>query len=200
MTRFMSKLNAVGILVTTRALPQFSTPWCKDGGSASDYCTWLYALVEAGDGQSAVTAGLEATVKHPGDGSLLFYLAHGYSLEDRFADALATIDQAISLGERPENHCLRADILLDLERFEEAIAEAEAVLDTDPEHWHSVDQIMRGLVLPGPSRGCGGPCEGARSACAIGTTRVARGREIPRLTRPTESSPGIRRQGAEHRC
>ncbi len=118
----------------------------REGGRADDYCMWLYALVETGDGQSAVKVGLEATARHPGDSSLLFYLAYGYFMEDRFADALATIDQAIALGERPENHCVRADILLHLERFEEAIADAEAVLDADPEHWHSVDQIMRGLV------------------------------------------------------
>ena len=118
----------------------------RDGGEAMDYRIWVYALVEAGDGQSAVAVGREAAAKHPGDGDLLFDLSRAYLMEEQFGEALATVDQAIALGEEGIHHCLRADILLRLQRFEEAIAVAEAMLKTEPDHWHSLEQIIEGLV------------------------------------------------------
>ena len=115
------------------------------GGSARDYGTWVYALVRAGDGQSAIAAGREGAARHPRDDELLLELTNAYFMEDQFDEALATIDQAIAVGEKPLHHCARANMLLRLERFEEAIAEAEALLDTQPDHWHSIDQIIQGL-------------------------------------------------------
>lgn len=116
-----------------------------EGGSASDYNTWVYALVRAGDGRSAVAAGREAAARYPADGRLLGQLARAYFIEGLSADALATIDQAITLGDQSAHRCFRADILIRLKRFEEAITEAEAVLEADPNHWHSIEQIVRGL-------------------------------------------------------
>ena len=129
-----------------RGLAAIQQSLVRDGGSARDYHWWVYALVEAGDGQSAVAIGREAATRHPGDDQLLSELARAYFVEGRSADALDTIDQAMALRERRAHHCLRADVLLDLERFEEAIGEAEAVLDGEPDHWHSIEQITRGLV------------------------------------------------------
>ena len=129
-----------------RGLATIQQALVHDGGSARDYDTWVYALVRAGDGRSAVAAGLEAAAKHPADGQLLCQLARAYFIEGLLADALATIDQAIALAEQRTHHCVRADILLRLERFEEAIAEAEAVLEAEPDHWHSIEQIIQGLV------------------------------------------------------
>ena len=129
-----------------RGLAEIQQALVRDSGGARDYRRWVYALVEAGDGQSAVAVGREAATRHPGDDELLFQLARGYFVEGHFADALDTIDQAMALRERRAHHCVRADILLRLERFEEAIAEAEAVLDGEPDHWHSIEQITRGLV------------------------------------------------------
>ncbi len=121
----------------------------RDSGGARDYRRWVSALVEAGDGQSAVAVGREAATRHPGDDRLLFQLARAHFVGGNFAEALETIDQAMALGERRAHHCIRADILLRLERFEEAIAEAERVLDGEPDHWHSIEQITRGLVALG---------------------------------------------------
>ncbi len=129
-----------------RGLATIQEALVRDGGSASDYNTWVYALVRAGDGGSAVAAGREAAENHPADGRLLRQLARGYFIEGLFADALATIDEAIALGDQSANHCLRADVLLRLERFEEAIADAEAVLEAEPDHWHSIEQIIQGLA------------------------------------------------------
>ena len=67
-------------------------------------------------------------------------------MEDQFGDALATVDQAIALGEQRAHHCARTNILLRLKRFGEAIAEAEALLEAEPDHWHSIEQITQGLV------------------------------------------------------
>ena len=121
----------------------------RDSGSAGDYGMWVHALVEAGDGQSAVAVGREAAARHPGDGELLLELTEAYFRVDQFEEALTTVDRAIALGEQPAHHCVRADILLRLERFEEAIADAEAVLEAEPDHWHSIEQITRGLVRLG---------------------------------------------------
>ncbi len=120
-----------------------------DSGSAGDYGMWVHALVEAGDGQSAVAVGREAAARHPGDGELLLELTEAYFRVDQFNEALTTVDRAIALGEQPAHHCVRADILLRLERFEEAIADAEAVLEAEPDHWHSIEQITQGLVRLG---------------------------------------------------
>ena len=121
----------------------------RDGGKVGDYRTWVDALVRAGRGVAAIAAGQEATAKHPRDGRLLLYLARGYFMENQYAEALTTIDEAIVVGERRAHHCARADILLRLGRFEEAIGEAEGVLDAEPDHWHSVEQIIEGLVGAG---------------------------------------------------
>ena len=129
-----------------RGLATIQQKLARDGDSVRDYDRWVYALVRAGDGRSAIAAGREATAKHPADGQLLRQLARAYFIEGLFADALASIDQAIALGEQGGHHCVRADILLRLERFEEAIAEAEALLEAEPDHWHSIEQITQGLV------------------------------------------------------
>ena len=129
-----------------RGLATIQRALARDGGKAKDYRRWVYALVRAGDGQSAIAAGREAAARHSEDGHLLMHLSRAYLMEDQFGEALATVDQAIALGEQRSHHCARANILLRLKRFEEAIAEAEAMLEADPDHWHSVEQIMLGLV------------------------------------------------------
>ena len=129
-----------------RGLATIQQSLARDGGKAEDYRTWVYALVRAGDGQSAIAAGREAAEKHPGDDELLLHLMKAYFMEDQFGEALATVDQAIAFGEQRAHHCARANILLRLKRFEEAIAEAEALLDAEPDHWHSFEQIIQGLV------------------------------------------------------
>ena len=119
----------------------------QDGGSADDYRTWVLALVETGDGPSAISAGLEAAEICPDDAGVQYWLTHAYCLEERFAEALTAIDRAIALdGDDLTYHCIRAGVLLMLERFEEAILDAEAALEMDPNHWHSHMQIINALV------------------------------------------------------
>lgn len=119
----------------------------RDTGSADDYGAWVLALVEVGDAQGAIAAGREAVAKCLDDASLQYWLTHAYFDEERFAEALSAIDQAIALeGERPSYLCIRADVLLGLERFEEAIRDAQAVLDAEPDHWHSFEQMIDAAV------------------------------------------------------
>ena len=119
----------------------------QDSGRAEDYCEWVWDLVKADDAQSAITAGREAASKFPDDASIQFRLTYAYCTENQFAEALSAINRAIALnGEEPAYRCLRADVLLGLEQFEEAIRDAQAVLDTDPDHWHSFIQIINALV------------------------------------------------------
>ena len=133
-----------------RGLATIQETLVQDGGSADDYRIWVYALMRAGDGKSAIAAGREAAEKYPNDATLQFHITRAYFEENRFVEALSTINQAIALdGEEPSYLCGRADILLGLEKFEEAIQDAQAVLDTDPDHWHSFEQIIDALVALG---------------------------------------------------
>ena len=125
----------------------------QESGRAEDYCMWVYALVKAGDAQAAIAVGREAAEKYPDETNLQFHLTRAYFEENRFVEALSTINRAIALdGEQPSYLCGRADILLRLSRFQEAIQDAQAVLDTVPDHWHSLEQIIDALVALGRFR------------------------------------------------
>ena len=129
-----------------RGLATIQRALVRDGGKAKDYRGWVYALIRTGDGKGAIAVGREAVAIYPEDCDLLMHLGNAYFMEDQFGEALATVDQAIALGGQSFHHCARANILLRLKRFEEAIAEAEALLEAEPDHWHSFDQIIQGLV------------------------------------------------------
>ena len=117
-----------------------------DSGRAKDYRRWVMALARAGDGKSAIAAGREAIAKYPNDASLQYGLTHAYRRAGQFDEALSAIDQAIALdSDRPAYRCIRAEVLLGLERLGEAIQDAEAVLDADPDHAHSLEQIIEAL-------------------------------------------------------
>ena len=119
----------------------------QDSGRAEDYCDWVHALVLAGDAQFAIAAGVEAAAKFPDDATLQYHLTDAYFIEDQFVEALSAIDRAIALaGEKPGYLCIRADVLLGLERFEDAIQDAQSVLDTEPDHWHSFEQMIDAAV------------------------------------------------------
>ena len=122
----------------------------RDGDSADDYSTWVFALVEAGDSQSAITAGQEAAAICRDDASLQHDLTRAYFMEERFVEALSAIDRAIALdGEKPLYLCIRADVLLKLDQFDEALQDAQAVLDMEPDHWHSFEQMINAAVAMG---------------------------------------------------
>ena len=122
----------------------------QDRGRAEDYHGWVLALVEAGDAQSAISAGQEGAEKYPDEPDLQYWLTKAYYMEGRFPEALSSIDRAVALdGEDPAYFCLRADIRLRLEHFEEAIQDARAVLDVKPDHWHSFEQMISAAVAMG---------------------------------------------------
>ena len=113
-----------------RGLATIQETLVQDSGGAEDYRRWILALVEAGDTRSAIAAGREAAVKCPDDADIQYWLTHAFFGEGRFVEALSAIDRAIAIdGEDPTYHYLRADVLLQLKQFEEAIQEAQAVLD-----------------------------------------------------------------------
>ena len=120
----------------------------RDGsGVADDYDTWVFALVEIGDIATAIDVGREGSLKYPEHSGIQYSLTYALYGGNRFVEALATIDKAIAIdAERTAYPRIRADILLALERFEEAIQEAQAVLDVDPEHWHSFEQMIDASV------------------------------------------------------
>ena len=136
-----------------RGLATMQETLVRNNGRAEDYRHWVYALVRVGDNQSAIAVGQEAVTKYPDDATLQYHLTHAYCGEDQFSEALAAIDQAIALnGHEPAYLCIRADVFLALKRFEEAIQDAEALLDSDPDHWHSIEQIIDALVPLGRIR------------------------------------------------
>ena len=122
----------------------------KNRDKAEDYRVWILALVEVGDAQAAIAAGREGTAKYPDEADLYYWLTHALFREDRFIEALSAIDEAIATeSEDPAYYCLRADVLLKIERFEEAIQDAQAVLDIEPDHWHSFQQMIQATVAMG---------------------------------------------------
>ena len=119
----------------------------NDGGDADDHADRVRALIGKGDCESAIKAGRDAAAEFPDHTDIQYRLAHAYGIQNQFDEALAAIDRAIDLeGELPEHLCLRAEILLKLERLDEAINAAQAVLNADPDHLHSYDQIIPALV------------------------------------------------------
>ena len=136
-----------------RGLATIQATLVQDCGRAEDYSGWVYALVEAGDSQSAIAAGQKATARYPDNPDLQFDQTRAYLMEDRFAEALSAIDRAIDLnGEEPAYFDIRTDVLLRLGRFEESINDAQAVLDAEPDHWHSLIQMINALVRLGRLR------------------------------------------------
>ena len=130
-----------------RGLATIQETLVLDSGSASDYRIWVLALVEAGDAQSAIATGQDAAANSIRDADLQYWLTHAYCMEERFVEAFYAIDRAIALdGNEPAYVCLRADVLLGLEQFEEAIQDAQAVLDMEPDHWHSFEQMIDAAV------------------------------------------------------
>ena len=122
----------------------------KNGGGAEEYCMWILALVKAGDNQAAIAAGRKSTAKYPDEADLQYWLTHALFREDRFIEALSTIDRAIAIDDAdPSYYCLRADVLLMLDRFEEAIQDAQAALDMEPDHWHSFEQMIKAATSLG---------------------------------------------------
>ena len=118
----------------------------RDRGSVMDYVMWVRALAEQQEAYSATAAGRQAIAAHPGNAPVHFALACAYSLEKRFAEGLAAIDQAIAIEDDLVFACLRAGILRGLGRFEESIEEAQAALDRDPDNWRGLDQMIQTLV------------------------------------------------------
>ena len=118
-----------------------------DRGRADDYWWWIRALVKTEDVQSAIAVGCRATAKFPDNVQIQYELAHAYFLDDQLANALTAIDRAIALdGDKAKYLCARATIYFGLERFEEVVNDAQAVLQEEPNHWHSFDQIISALV------------------------------------------------------
>lgn len=119
----------------------------RDRGKEHDHTALLLALVESEEYQSAITAGRRAAKAYPESGTIHYFLAQAHYYEDENARALSSIDEAIRIN--PDNgayHCLRASINMDLEQYEEAIADAEAGLRIDEGHWHGYGQILQSLV------------------------------------------------------
>ena len=122
----------------------------KADGAAKDYSNWVMALVRSGDSGAAIGVGHEGASKYPKHGGIQYWLTQALCGEGRFAEALAIINRPSAVDtERSAHRCIRADILLELERFEEAIQEAQAVLEIDSEHWHSFEQMINASVAMG---------------------------------------------------
>ena len=133
-----------------RGLATIQETLVQEGGRAKDYIVWMWALMKDGDTQAAIAAGHEGMAKHPDNADIRDDLAtiHDeiaikFSEEDRLVEALSAIDRAIAIdSEALERHCMRASCLRRLDRFEEAIQEAQIVLNMDPDHWHGLGNMV----------------------------------------------------------
>ena len=122
-------------------------------GNALDYSMWMYALIQNGEHQTALAAAREATAKYPNlddiqnFGEVEYQLADAYLVDNRPVDALSAIDRAIAVDADNSRYlCLRSEILIRLARLEEAIAAVQALLDAEPDLWHSLKPIVETLM------------------------------------------------------
>ena len=124
-----------------RGLATIQETLVRASGKEEDYRIWVLALRKEGDDQAVIAAGCEAVAKYPDNADIQVFLARAFYGEKRFVEALSAINRAIHIddGENSSFRCIRASILIQLDRFEEAIQEAQAVLD-DMEHdrWHGL--------------------------------------------------------------
>jgi tetratricopeptide (TPR) repeat protein len=81
------------------------------------------------------------------DISALHNLAISLRLQDNYEDALHSIDQALAAGAAsPDTATLRAHLLADLGRFQDAIAAYQAILLSNPGHLDAHEELSR--LLP----------------------------------------------------
>ena len=124
-----------------RGLATIQETLVRASGKEEDYRMWVLALREEDDDQAVIAAGCEAAARYPDNAYFQVSLALAFYWEKRFVEALSAINRAIHIddGENSSYRCIRAGILIQLYRFEEAIQEAQAVLD-DMEHdrWHGL--------------------------------------------------------------
>ena len=121
-----------------------------DGGTVVNYLAWSLALAQAGENRIAIDVGHEAAAKHPDQANIQFWLAYALYRDDQFADAVVALDRAIAVDRTNVAYlCFRAHILRRLERFEDAIEEARAVLDIDPKSAWSHNLLASSLLLSG---------------------------------------------------
>lgn len=115
----------------------------RERGDFEDFEWWAHALDLAKDFPGVIAAVEEANRKYPPTASILYDAARAYFIVHRPEDAIDAINSAVEL--EPKNIapylCLRADILLGLERYEEVIDDADAILAIEPDHWHSHYQV-----------------------------------------------------------
>ena len=120
----------------------------RDSGGAHDYGTWVLALVAGGRRPVCNRSGtgrrreIPARRKRP----ILAHLVRIAWRNDSLKPSPPSIRTIALDGDDPTNICLRADVLLGLERFEAAIQDARAVLDMEPDHWHSFIQMINAAV------------------------------------------------------
>ena len=133
-----------------KGLAEIQEKLVRDIGGGANYVMWVYALEANGDAQAAIAVGREGAAKYPDDASLQHSLACVYFEENRLGEALSAIDRSIALdGKEPLYLRMRADILLELEFFEETIQIAQEIINVDPENWYSFGQVIWALIRQG---------------------------------------------------
>ena len=117
----------------------------RERGDSKDFEWWAHALDLAEDYPGVIAAVEEANRKYPPTASILYDAARAYAMVRRLEDAIEAINRALELEPKDiaPYLCLRADILLDLKRYDEVIPVADAVLAIEPDHWHSHFQAAR---------------------------------------------------------
>ena len=102
----------------------------RDGhDTAPNYDFWLFALIQIGETRTAVDIGYEAASKHPSHAGIRYLLSDALYDNDRLVEALSVIDEAIAIDRKEAVYPgLKADILVRLERFEEALVAIDSAM------------------------------------------------------------------------
>ena len=146
-----AQLQALGYAVPEAPVVQTGID-PKDGRRYLPLLHRAMGAYEAGDIDLAEKLFLEVSEKLPGSGRSQSQLASIYYLEGRQKRALRHIELAISFDPRsPLNHAVRAEILLAMDRRDEALAAYRRAIAIDPEApWSRVGLMWQALEAKDP--------------------------------------------------
>lgn len=121
-----------------RGLAEVKTKLIEERGYEEDFALGAFALRESGDAQSAKRIVSDGIKKFPNSGKLRYENAMTLFEASEFDAALCAIDEAISLSKNRISYlCLRGEILIQLQRFEDVIRNEDEQLQLEPSHSHS---------------------------------------------------------------
>jgi len=128
-------------------LATVQTKIAQETGDSSSHAMPAIVLLDRGEIELAFDAAREAEKIAPNEPEVHFALARCHWYLDQYVDALNDIDRAITLdASQSAYRCFRGNVLYELDRYLDVVENEKALLNLQPKHWHSYDQIIYSLL------------------------------------------------------